>query len=195
MLNTNLDNSTIIVSEKQLFESILTIPVSKDSWFSLYSNTFNVEEVLDDCLDDLKEIYLPYLKKYHELGVVYHEKEGAFHIKNTVNLREELIDNLPSKLISGLLIHDENDLNEIITHSSRLGELKVSYDEKMRKAFVSNFTSYKQMYIRNSIKRILNKHRNSRVFFIFMSKWFFIGFWLFKLSIKLMVIFYIYKKR
>lgn len=193
LINANVDDSTVIINEKKFFETILKIPVENKSYFSLYSNNFNLEEVLEDCLDDMKIIYLPYLERYKEY-IKYNDKEKQIQIHNCVELREELIDNLPSKLISGLLMHDQNDLNKIIANSTRLGSLKENYDTKVRKAFVSNFTTYKQMFIKNQIKWTLKKHQHSRVFLIFMSKWFFIGFWIIKLSLKVIIVYYMYKK-
>ncbi len=49
--------------------------------------------------------------------------------------------------------------------------------------------------INRAINDILKKHRNTKIFLIFMGKWFFIGFLLFKYIIKGLVLYIIYKKR
>jgi hypothetical protein len=48
--------------------------------------------------------------------------------------------------------------------------------------------------IREALNKTLKKHRTTRIFLILMSKWFFIGYLLFKFLIKVMVIYLIYKR-
>lgn len=186
-----MENSKTIISDKEFLKLILGIPVRKSSFFSLYSNNFNCDEVLEDTYDELIGIYKPYLEKFSKY-VKYENNELLIY--NCLELREELIEDIPSILISGLIVHDEADLNRLIIKCSRLSTLKANYDIKIRKAFVNKYTLYKQIFMKQALNRILKKHSYSRVFFIFFSKWFFIGFWLTKFLIKVIVLFYIYKK-
>lgn len=191
VINPNLDNSKIILNDKEFLKLILSIPVRKSSYFSLYSNNFNCNEVLEDCYEELIDMYRPFIEKFSK----YVKYEGnEIIINNCLDLREELIQDIPSILISGLIVHDEIDLNRLIINSDRLSQLKANYDIKIRNAFVNRYTLYKQIFMKQALIRILKKHSYSRVFFIFFSKWFFIGFWATKFLIKVLVLFYLYKK-
>ena len=138
---------------------------------------------------------MPFILNFKDLGVIFNKKSQNIEVHNNLLLREQLIQGLPSKLISMQLKWNSKDLNHICKKNKRIKNLQATYDTKIRKAFAYNFDAWKQYYIKCSVRLILTKQKNSKVFVIFMSKWFFILFWLFKFSVKLLVILYVYRKR
>ncbi len=73
---------------------------------------------------------------------------------------------------------------------------KVKSDEKSKNKLLyqtNNFETKEK--IKKALSDILKKHRNTKIFLILMGKWFFFGYILFKIIIKVIVIYYIYKKR
>lgn len=220
LLNTNIENSKTIIKERDFYKKILQIPIMKDSFISKFlnldQNRINVIEVINsqDFIYEMRSMYKDIINELSEYGVEYRIDNEEIVIENNLLLREALIDELPSYLISRVnLSVDEkeskpNESSEVketygktkvnflskIRKSKKIGNLKEKYDSKIRKGFASNFNIYKQNLLKDMIKRIMKKHKNSRVFFILMSKYFFIGFWIVKLLVKVGIVYYFYRK-
>lgn len=302
MLNPKSDDKNIIIDENDLYRKILSIPMTSKSYnfFKLSPNIYDVNKIILDNIEELRNIYIPYIKELEDEGVIYNNNNSTIKIELSFKLLQTLINELPSSLITGIsttylntrnsdkkLLNKDSDSfeninnnnktdNKIIIESSdldksnsdkfnkfktnyeniknkiikksienkanvlkkvedtnnleikdynnnsnnnnnnnstkknkkikkifldihisnrkRLTFLKDTYNYKIRQAFIKNFTSYKQNLIENQLIRILNKHANSRFYLIFMSKWFFILYIVFKILIKLSIVYYIYKK-
>lgn len=73
---------------------------------------------------------------------------------------------------------------------------KVKSDERSKNKLLTQFDNVETNEIINkALAHILKKHRNTKIFLILMGKWFFIGYWIIKLIIKVGIIYYVYKKR
>lgn len=225
MINPNAENSTTVIHEKDLYRKILSIPILRSRFkiLNLDVHDYNIDEIVETCYLELREMYLPVIKELQGVDVYYNSTKETINLKNTKKLREVLIYELPSQMISGIVVRDnpedalsdqEEDIEPKENKSTRIKRLKAncvfckihgrnkkrvdkmrsSLNERVRISFINNYTTYKQILIQNQLRKILNNHRNSRVYLIMMSKWFFIIFWAFKLLVKISILFFIYKK-
>lgn len=215
MLNPKVEDALTSIDDRSFYYKILSIPISKSKYklFSLHHNIYNPQEILDQSIDELRSTYAPYIRELDSLGVTYDLEKKKIIFPNSEKLREMLIDELPSNLISGIVFRDEelpteeqiekkekvkcvycNLAIQKLKNLKQFDNIKENYINRVKLAFVSNFTISKQIMIEKQISRIMKKHTNSRVFLILMSKWFFIAFWFFKLLVKISIIYYFYKK-
>ena len=72
--------------------------------------------------------------------------------------------------------------------------MKYQTEEKMIEFIAENFGEKQKHQIEKSIRYILKKHSYSRIFLILMGKTFFVGYILFKALIKILILYYLYKK-
>jgi len=68
-------------------------------------------------------------------------------------------------------------------------------EERVIRRFSAKFKNTQKILLQGAINSILRTHKNSRMFLILMSKYFFFGFILFKYILKGIIVYYIYKKR
>lgn len=172
------------MNDERIYRQILELPFISRSYFSLFEN-YSVSDVLEDSIEEFREMYRPMFKELEPFGVFLTE-DNKVSLTNSVGLRQHLVSELPSKILSRLL--------SLSVDARKVSKLMDRFDIRLRNSFVREFNSDKYFLLENSVKRILSKHRKSRLFLILMSKWFFIIFTVFKFAVKGTVLIVLYKK-
>ena len=68
----------LIIDEKYFFKQIMLIPFNSNiNYYIQLFNKYNFDEILDDLIEDFREMYLPYLDKCK--GFIEY-KDNQFHI-------------------------------------------------------------------------------------------------------------------
>lgn len=172
------------MNDEKIYRQILELPFISRSYFCLFEN-YSVSDVLEDSIEEFRDMYKGLFKELEPYGIVV-TSDNKISLTNSIRLRQHLVSELPSKILSRLL--------SMNVDSKKVSKLIDRFDNRVRNSFVREFNSDKYFLLENSIKRILSKHRKSRLFLILMSKWFFILFTVFKLVVKGTVLIVLYKK-
>lgn len=146
---------------------------------------------MNDLIGDFRTIYLPIIKDIENKN-----KFLQFHDNNTITIinneesRTFFLDNLNSELIRGFsLIKYAPDKYE-----DKIFE-KLQIEDKIKINIARGFKEKHKTILHRSLNHILRKHQRTRIFLFLMGKYFFFGYILFKTIIKILIVYYLYKKR
>lgn len=181
-------------SDIEFFKNIVSIP-----HYQTYSPLFKLvdaedpEQIVKNKLDAFKEIYDP---------IVENSFKDSFKIEDGVFKKEE------SSSVTKYLLGRVND-NVHQNLFNVASPLKYDTDKKFHKKIMDRKDMYEGIddtlsklnqeelnkKLHRSIDKILLAHRNSKIFLILMSGPFLIGFYIFKYALKILVFYYLLKKK
>lgn len=179
-------------SEIDYYRKIVTIPKYRSiSWFQLTEKEKSVQ-VVTDKLEQFREIYQPIMESNfkNSFSIV----DGVFQRDESNSVTKFLLSNVNDNFhqnlysLSPLKYDQEKRFHKKALTQKELLEI---IDEKILELPEEEF----QTRIHRSLDKILLSHRNSQIFLILMSGPFLIGFYVFKYALKILVFYFLLRKK
>ena len=181
----------IEIPEKEFFLSIIKIPHINNALIKLIPE-YNFNQIVDDLIQDFREIYTPILKKMttiEDWNDFIDYKDNKFIIENSKESRMFFLDNVNKEVIRNISVfkYTPNMIENKLFSTTLL-------EDRIIRRFATKFKNTQKILLQGAINSIIRSHKKSRVFLILMSKYFFFGFILFKFLIKASIVYLVYKK-
>lgn len=181
-------------SELEFYKNIVAIP-----HYQTYSKLFRLvdpeepEKIVKDKLEAFKEMYEPIVKKNFK---------DSFELSNGVFKRDES-DSVTKYLLSNLNDNVHQNLFNVVS------PLKYDQDKKFHKKIMDKQHIYENIddslvelnreelrkKLHRAVDKILLAHRNSKIFLILMSGPFLVALYIVKYALKILILYFLFKKK
>ncbi len=101
LLNITDNFESIEVSELEFYKKIVKLPYINNSYFKLFEE-INIDEIVEDLIDDFRNIYLPVIKEMNEKQedfIKFNPERNIFIVENTYKSRRFFAENLNFEII------------------------------------------------------------------------------------------------